>query len=106
MSFHPNEPINTVFTEVDDPSDIVEIAKRPIMDKQKVDLAYLIIQWALKFKLALKQWNSKPKVDCTYATFRTYFCKAQCELYWTGDLTMEEGLNHTKLVKMVMEEVQ
>eukprot|EP00957_Ditylum_brightwellii_P188379 14341051-Ditylum_brightwellii.AAC.1 len=51
-------------------------------------------------------WNSKPKINRTYDNFKKDFHKAQHELQCTGDIIVEEGLNHTELIKMVTEGVQ
>ena len=40
MQFIASEPVDVIITEIDDLADIAEIAKSPLTDSQKIDLAY------------------------------------------------------------------
>ena len=44
MQFHPQEPVDTVFTAIDDLATIVEMAEAPLMQPQKINMAFLLFQ--------------------------------------------------------------
>ena len=106
LTFHPNEPIDVIFTEVDMLSDLSEIAKSPLSEAQKIDLAYVVIQKTQKFKSDLKSWNQKTTLHQTWENFKIHFRKAQKELRRTGDLTIEQSISHAELVDRITEGVQ
>ena len=106
MQFSANEPVDTLTTEIDDLADIADLAESPISDRQRVDMGYLVLQRCRPFKTGLKEWNDRPNNDKTWANFKTHFRDAQIALRRTGDITMEQGLNHTELLNMVEQGVR
>ena len=54
----------------------------------------------------MKEWNKLPPQDRTWSNFKTHFRDVQIASHKTGDLTINKGLNHTKIVNMVSEGVQ
>jgi hypothetical protein len=106
-TFTPTEPVDSVFAEIDDLSDMSTIARSPITQQQKIDYGYLILQRTLRFKSGLNTWNRKAAADKTWANFKTHFCDVQKELRRTGELTVEEGINNTEeLINLVAESLQ
>ena len=103
MQFSPQEPVDTLITEIDDLADIADIAGSPITDLQRVEIGYIVLQRCKPFKTGLREWNERPAADRTWANFKTHFRDAQISLRKTGDITIEEGLNHTAVVDMVAE---
>ena len=66
LTFNPREPIDNVFTEIEDLADIADIAKSPLTEQQKIDFAYLILQQTNKFNSGLKKWNVTPAATKTW----------------------------------------
>ena len=54
MQFAPNEPVDTLVTEIKDLADIAEIAGSPITDRQCVDIRYIVLQQCCQYKTGLK----------------------------------------------------
>ena len=106
MQFNPQEPVDTLITEIDDLADIADLAGSPISDRQRVDLGYIILQQCKPFKTALREWNTLSVAGRTYNAFKTHFRDAQIALRKTGEITVAEGLNHAAVVDMVTEGVR
>ena len=85
---------------------MADLANSPITDCQRVDMGYIILQRCKQYKTGLKEWNERPLVDRTWANFKTHFRDVQIALRKTGELTIEEGLNHSAIVDMVSEGVR
>ena len=103
--FSPKEPVDALITEIDDLTDIADIAGSPITDCQHIDIGYIVLQPCKAFKNSLGNWNALPAANCTYANFKNHFREAQIALCKTGKITVDKGLNHTAVVDMVTEGV-
>jgi len=44
IQFDPSEPIDYVFTEINELEKIAQLANNPFSEKQKIDKAYIILQ--------------------------------------------------------------
>eukprot|EP00957_Ditylum_brightwellii_P167035 12716400-Ditylum_brightwellii.AAC.1 len=44
LPYQPAEPVDTIFTEIYMLAEVAKIAKCPITQEQKIDIAYLILQ--------------------------------------------------------------
>ena len=95
-----------MLTEVDDLSDIAEIAKSLISDLQKVDMAYLLLQRTTKFSSVLTKWNEKADADKTWDNFKKHARDAQLILRNTGQLTVQESMNQAEIVNLVSKGVR
>ncbi len=84
MHFPPNEPVDTIFTEIDDLGTIAELARAPMTEQQKINMGYLLIQQTQVYSTALICWNQKEYHDQTWTTFKTHFRDAQNALLRTG----------------------
>ena len=74
IQFSPQEPVNTLMTEIDNLADITDLATSAITDRQRLDMGYIILQRCKQYKTGLKEWNERPLVDRTWANFKTRFC--------------------------------
>ena len=106
MHFSPTEPIDTLITEIDDLADIAELAGSPITDRQRVDMGYIILQRCKPFKTGLREWNAFQPGNRTWVNFKQHFSDIQIALRKTGEISIEEGLNHASVVNMVTEGVR
>ena len=105
LRFDPNEPIDSIFTEIENYAEICALADSPLTDKQQIDFGYILILKMLKYKSSLRKWNELPAPQKTYDNMKTVFRKAQRAMRKTGELTIQEGINHTELVNLVSEGV-
>ena len=106
MQFSPQEPIDTLITEVDDLADVADLAGSPLTDRQRVDMAYIVLQRCKPFKMSLREWNGRPVADRTWNNFKNHFREAQISLRKTGEITIEEGINHTEMINLVSKGVR
>ena len=70
MKFAPQEPVDTLVTEIKDLADIAEIAGSLIIDHQRVNVGYIALQQCRQYKTGLKEWNDLPQQDCTWNNFK------------------------------------
>ena len=106
MQFHPQEPVDTVFTEIDDLATIAEMAEAPLTQPQKINMAFLLFQKTQVFNRGLTSWISHPAEEQTWEIFKQHFRQAQLEMRQTGALTVQEAINHTQLMELVSQGVQ
>ena len=101
MTFDPTEPVDSVFTEIEDFADIAESIDDPITTVQKCKLAYIVLQNTKKFKSGLREWDRKTPEDKTWDNFQAYFRDVQKQLRQTGDLTIDQAMNNEELINFV-----
>ena len=106
MAFNPNEPIDNIFTEIDNLAELAEMAHSPFSEQQKINMAYIILQNTNKFESGLENWNIKPTHTKTWENCKKHFRDAQKNLRKTGQLTNNNNLNETNLVNMISEGVR
>ena len=106
LHFPPNEPVDTVFTEIDDLATIAELARAPISDQQKINMAYLILQNAQVYNNALTKWNQFDYAQHTWENFKVHFRDAQKALRRKGALTIQDTMNHIDIINLVQQGVQ
>ena len=73
MSYHPSEPLVTVFNQIEDLERLGVAARDPFTDKQLVKIGLKIIKNTRDFADGLKTWYQRPRVEHTYANFKTHF---------------------------------
>ena len=94
MQFSPSEPVDTLITEIDDLADIVDLSGSPITHRQLADIGYIVLQQCKPFKTGLCEWNPLPNANNTWDHFKTHFQDVQIALRKTGEISIEDGLNH------------
>ena len=103
MVFDPTEPVDTVFAEIEDLETIAALAENPFQARQKIDMAYLILQSSKRFTPGLKKWDKKNTNDKTWENFITLFRKEQKDLRRTWKLTVLESLNKEDFINLLAE---
>ena len=106
LRYPANEPIDTIFTEVENYQELCEIAESPITAKQTIDYGYMLIMKTLKYKSTLKAWNALPTAGKDWKSFKKIFREAQKAMRKTGELHNNVGINHTELLNVVSEGVK
>ena len=93
LTFPPNEPVDTIFTEIDDLATIAELARAPMSKPQKINMAYLLLHNTQVYSNALNKWNQLSISDHTWENFKNHFCLAQKGLHRTGALSIHKSIN-------------
>eukprot|EP00957_Ditylum_brightwellii_P008902 673900-Ditylum_brightwellii.AAC.4 len=75
IHFNPTEPVDTIFTRIEDFSDVAKIAPSPISRVHKINMAYLILQKAIKFKSDLKACNHQNQTQKTWPNSKVFLEK-------------------------------
>ena len=83
-------PIDTVFTAVQELTDMAAMAGIPFSIPQTINMAYRVLNNTRKFASAITKWNRKPPVEKTWMNFKNFFRQAHEELRETTDLTAQE----------------
>ena len=73
MTYNPRNPIASVFSVVDDLVELSVLAATPLSIAQQVNIGYIILHKTGKFLHSIIEWNRKPVVNKTWATFKTHF---------------------------------
>ena len=73
MSYHPSEPLVTVYNQIEDLERLGAAARDPFTNKQLVKIGLKIIKNTRDFADGLKTWYQRPSVEHTYANFKTHF---------------------------------
>ena len=105
MTFDPTEPVDAIFTEIEDFADIADTINDPISTIQKCKLAYVVLQNTKRFKSGLWEWDRKPLQEKTWDNFQSHFREVQRQLRRTGNLTVEQTMDNEQLINMVSSEI-
>ena len=106
LRYPANEPVDTIFTEVENYQELCEIADSPITEKQTIDYGYMLIMKTSKYNSTLKARNALPTEQKDWDLFKTTFREAQKAMRKTGELNTPDGINHTELLNVVSEGVK
>ena len=106
LTFPPNEPVDTIFAEIDELGTIAELAKAPMSEQQKINMGYLLLQNTQVYTNGLNKWNQRERAEHTWENFKTHFRNAQKALRRTGALTVQEAINHADIVDLVQQGVK
>ena len=67
------DPIDeTLFQRIDDHAEIADMASTPISERQKIDLAMLIIIKSKSFVQGIRTWNARAENDKTWELFKDF----------------------------------
>ena len=105
LIYPPAEPVDTIFSEIDDLAAIAEIATAPLTVVQKINMAYIHFQKTNIYKTALNKWDEKAPADKTWDNFKDHLRAAHKALRRTGALTLNDTLNRDQVMNMVSEGV-
>ena len=106
LSYPPQEPVDTIFSEIDDLATIANYAKASLTSFQKINMAYIYFQKCGIFKSALTKWDESPDDAKTWLSFKEHFRAAHKAMKRTGALTIQDTLNRDAVAHMVQEELQ
>ena len=94
MTYYLTDPINNIFTAVQDLGELSDAANNPYSDRQLLEFGLGIIQKTQDFERAQLEWITKPEVDKTWANFKTHFTTALLQLETIRGPTMQTAAFH------------
>ena len=90
ITLPPEEPVDTIFAEIDDLTTIADFANAPLTKHQKINMAYICFQRCMVFKSALTRWDKELPGQQTWEGFKEHFCMAHKALKRTGALRIRD----------------
>ena len=79
MAFDPTQPIDSLFTAIEELCDLAEAGGTPYTPAQCVNIAYVIINNTGCFTNAIREWIRKPTNQRSWVQFKIDFRRAQKE---------------------------
>jgi len=104
LIIEPAEPVDTVFTEIDQLVEVSKIAGVPLTTGQITDIGFIVLNRTKLYNSALKAWNRKLTTEKTWENFKNHFREAQQELRDTDELTVDT-FNRNEFANMVSETI-
>jgi hypothetical protein len=77
--YDPNQPIETLFDQIENAIDIADAAAAPYSPEQVVNIAYTLVFGTGMFPEACRDWRRLPIADKTWDRFKTDFATAHQE---------------------------
>ena len=77
MNFDPKEPVDKVFTKIDNYAEIAEIVNDSMTNTQKCKIAYIVLLKTKKIRSRLKEWDKKERQQQTWEDFKLHFQNVQ-----------------------------
>jgi hypothetical protein len=75
-AWDPQQPVETLFKQIQDYADYSEAGCVPIGPSQKINVGYAKIFATGQFVSACRRWNEKPAVENTWTHFKYHFAAA------------------------------
>ena len=80
LLYNASDPIDQLWTHINDYSTMANAAKSPATSQQLIDIGKIILQRAGCFTHDLRLWNARPIDEQTWPNFQDHFSSAQREL--------------------------
>jgi hypothetical protein len=75
-AWDPQQPVETLFKQIQDCSDYSEAGGAPIGPSQQINVGYAKIFATGHFMSACRRWNEKPAAEKTWTHFKSHFAAA------------------------------
>jgi hypothetical protein len=75
-SWDPQQPVETLFKQIQDCADYSEAGGVPIGTSQQINVGYEKIFATGHFMIACRRWNEKPAAEKTWTNFKSHFAAA------------------------------
>ena len=105
MTYDPQDPVDIVFTEIDDLAEIAKAIGDPLLDVQQTKLGYVILQNTKRFSSGLKKGTNRRLKKKTWTNFKNHFRGVQKNMRRTGVLSINEALNQDDMVSLISQNV-
>jgi hypothetical protein len=90
-AYDPSQPIETLFSQIEDTMDFADAGGSPYTATQIVTNAYSIVFTTGLFPEACREWRRSPAADQTWAIFKTSFAEAHQDLRLATGTTQTSG---------------
>ena len=100
-----SEPIDeAIFQRINDYAEIADMATAPLSQRQKIDLAMLMLIKSKRFQVDIRTWNATDPAHKTWDNFQDDFRSAYDSLRDMGDLTVDQSpvLNQAQLMQSIL----
>ena len=105
MSFHPANPMITLFGPIEKLEKLSVAANLPYTQNQLIDLALTVIKSTRDYEQALMNWEKKLHNQKTWENLKVHFRDAQQELKKVRGPTMQQaGYHHANLLAQSLKE--
>ena len=101
LTLPPSEPVDSIFSEIDDLAAISEIAKAPMTATQKINMAYILFSKQHVYKSALRKWDEQLDDHQNWDNFKEHMRFSYKALKRTGALTVQEALDRDDVMNLV-----
>jgi hypothetical protein len=75
-AWDPQQPVETLFKQIQDCADYSEAGGVPIDHSQQINVGYAKIFATGHFMSAFRRWNEKPSAEKTWTHFKSHFAAA------------------------------
>jgi hypothetical protein len=75
-AWDPQQPVETLFKQIQDCADYSEAGGVPIGSSQQINVGYAHILRTVHFMSACRRWSEKPAADKTWTNFKSHFAAA------------------------------
>ena len=106
-SYHPHEPIASVFSTFKELLEFADIGGISYTQHHSANITYVVIHSTVKFSLSIHKYNFMPTVQKMWFGFKLFFRTAHRELQDTTYFTVQDvGMHHANMVCDVVSELQ
>ena len=101
LTFPPSEPVDSIFSEIDDLAAIADIAGASMTPNQKINMAYILFSKQHVYKSALRKWDKQLAIHQDWPNFKEHLRFAYKALKRTGALTVQDALDRDDVMNLV-----
>jgi hypothetical protein len=92
--YDPNQPIESLFDQIEDAVTLAAAAQAPYLQEQIVAIAYTLVFTTGMFPKACHEWRRHPVIEHTWSNFKTSFAKAHRNLRNLQLTSKQAGYHH------------
>jgi hypothetical protein len=105
-AWDPQQPVETLFNQIQDCADYLEAGGAPIGTSQQINVVYANIFATGHFMSACRRWNEKPAADKTWTHFKSHFAAAHRQHKQIQGETAANTVFHSDIAAMTQNEDQ
>ena len=104
MVYDPVNPIDGIFTAVDELVQYADAANTPYTQAQIINLAYIILNRTGHFRRWILSWNERDPVQKTWTNFKLHFRDAHHQLRETTSLQQQQSSFQVNAVRELLDD--
>ena len=101
LTLPPSEPVDSIFSEIDNLAAISEIAKAPMTATHKINMAYILFSKQHVHKSALRKWDEQLDDHQSWDSFKEHMHFLYKALKQIDALTVQEALDRDDVMNLV-----